>query len=262
MATLKNQHSSKSDGSFTHPNVLDNDASTMSSVSDTLQIFKPDKIDEYGNLFNTTTVFVALDEKIIGAIALEDDLRFGSKEVISTIKSMGLHTVMLTGDNKNNAENIAKEIGIDDYYADLLPEDKVTKIKEIVSRARQNRNRKGQKNKNAVIMVGDGINDAPALAEADVGIAMGKTGTDIVIETADVVLMTDDLTKLPHLIKSSMHTIFTIKQNFFGTLAVDGLGFILAFVGILHPLLAAFIHVSSELLFMINSARLMRCRGI
>jgi P-type E1-E2 ATPase len=214
------------------------------------------------HLFNTTTVFVGLDEKIIGAILLEDSLRFGSKEVISTIKSMGLHPIMLTGDNKNIAEKIAKEIGIEEYHADLLPEDKVTKIKEIVSRAQQKRNQKGQRYNNTVIMVGDGINDAPALAEADVGIAMGKTGTDIVIETADVVLMTDDLTKLPHLIKSSRHTIFTIRQNFFGTLLVDGLGFILAFLGILHPLLAAFIHVISELLFMVNSARLLRDKAI
>ena len=232
------------------------------SNSDTLQVFKADsnRIDEYtSSLFSSTNVLVALDTKIIGAIVLEDDLRFGSKDVISTIKSMGIHTVMLTGDNKNIAEKIAKEIGIDEYYADLLPEDKVTKIKEIVNRAQyQKTKKKDKENKNIVIMVGDGINDAPALAEADIGIAMGKTGTDIAIETADVVLMKDDLAKLPYIIKSSRKTIFTIKQNFFGTLAVDGFGFILAFAGILHPLLAAFIHVSSELLFMINSARLLR----
>ncbi|MER5174656.1 MAG: HAD-IC family P-type ATPase [Candidatus Nitrosocosmicus sp.] len=147
---------------------------------------------------------------------------------------------------------MAKESGIEEYYADLLPEDKVTKIKEIVKEQREKNKR------TTVIMIGDGINDAPALAEADVGIAMGKTGTDVVIETADVVLMTDDLTKIPYLIRSSRRTLFTIKQNFFGTLAVDGIGFILAFTGILNPLLAAFIHVSSELVFMINSARLLR----
>lgn len=261
LATFDKHALSLSEGSSNQSNMVNNN---FSSNSDTLQVFKPDsnKIDEYASsLFSSTTVLVALDTKIIGAIILEDDLRFGSKDVVSAIKSRGIHTVMLTGDNANIAEKIAKEIGIDEYYADLLPEDKVTKIKEIVNRAKHQKRRKEKKdkeNKNTVIMVGDGINDAPALAEADVGIAMGKTGTDVAIETADVVLMTDGLTKLPYLIKSSQNTIFAIKQNFFGTLAVDGFGFILAFAGILHPLFAAFIHVSSELLFMINSARLLR----
>jgi Cu+-exporting ATPase len=225
-----------------------------SLAADTEQVIKNKTDNDF--LFNSTNVLIALDQQIIGAILLEDELRFGSKEVISKIRSMGLHPIMLTGDNEKIATRLAKETGIDEFYAELLPEDKVSKIKEIVKEQRRN----NKKRTTTVIMVGDGINDAPALAEADVGIAMGKTGTDVVIETADVILMTDDLTKIPHLIRSSRRTIFTIKQNFVGTLAVDGLGFILAFVGVLNPLLAAFIHVSSELLFMVNSARLLRGR--
>ncbi len=190
---------------------------------------------------DATTVFVSLDKQIIGVILIEDEVRFGTRELISQIKMMGLHPIMLTGDNENVAKKIANYAGIDEYYSDLFPEDKVTKIKEIVRLQK-----KQKKRSTAVIMVGDGINDAPALAEADVGIAMGRSGTDITIETADVILMADELAKIPYIIKSCRSTIFTIKQNFFGTLFVDGIGFVLAFVGILNPLLAAFIHVSSE----------------
>jgi heavy metal translocating P-type ATPase len=209
-------------------------------VGQTLQEFSP--VDM---LFSSTTSFVSLDRQIIGAVLLEDKLRQETKDAIARIKAMSIHVVMLTGDNERTANKIANEAGIEEYHADLLPEDKVSIIEEIVRK------------QEAVIMVGDGINDAPALAKADVGIAMGRSGTDVAIETADVVLMTEDLTKIPYLLKTSRQSLFAIKQNFFGTLFVDGLGFILAFVGLINPLLAAIIHVSSELVFMTNSARLM-----
>lgn len=209
-------------------------------------------IDDYDSsnlLFNSTAAFVLLDGRIIGAILLDDKLRNETKEALSKIKFMGLRVIMLTGDSEKISKRIAMEAGVDEYFANLLPQDKVSKIKEIVGKQKMV--------KKTVIMVGDGINDAPALAQADVGIAMG-TGTDVAIETADVVLMTEDLVKIPYLLKRSRQTLFTIQQNFFGTLFVDGLGFILAFMGMLNPLLAAFIHVISELIFMVNSARLLR----
>jgi P-type E1-E2 ATPase len=205
-------------------------------------------------MYSSTIVFVSLDRQIIGAVLLEDKLRPETIEAISKIKAMNIHVVMLTGDNERTANRIAKESGIEEYHADLLPEDKVSIIDEIAKQ--QKKGKRHRKQRGAVVMVGDGINDAPALAKADVGIAMGRSGTDVAIETADVVLMTEDLAKIPYLLKTSGQSLFVIKQNFFGTLFVDGLGFVLAFIGIINPLLAAIIHVSSELIFMTNSARL------
>jgi len=214
----------------------------------TLQEFDP--VDM---LFSSTTAFVSLDRQIIGAVLLEDKLRQETKEAIAKIMAMKIHVVMLTGDNERTAREIANEAGIEEYHADLLPEDKVSIIEEIVRKQKKGEERK-KKKQQSVVMVGDGINDAPALAKADVGIAMGR-GADVAIETADVVLMTEDLTKIPYLLKTSRQSLFVIKQNFFGTLSADGLGFILAFVGLINPLLAAIIHISSELVFMSNSAR-------
>ncbi len=211
----------------------------------TLQIVRQQDVDLLQ--FALTATFFAIDQKLVGAVFFEDSLRDDAKEAISEIKKMKIKAVMLTGDNEKIAKRIAEEVGIDEYHAELLPQDKVTKIEEIV---------KKYGSKKMVVMVGDGINDAPALAKSHVGIAMGKTGTDVAIETADVVLMTEDLTKIPYLIKNSRKSIFTVRQNYFGTLGVDGFGFILAFTGHINPLLAALIHVSSELVFMVNSARL------
>ena len=211
----------------------------------TLQIVRQQDVDLLQ--FALTATFLAIDQQLVGAVFFEDSLRNNAKEAISEIKKMKIKVVMLTGDNEKIAKRIAEEVGIDEYHAELLPQDKVTKIEDIV--------RKDGEHK-MVVMVGDGINDAPALAKSHVGIAMGKTGADVAIETADVVLMTEDLMKIPYLIKNSRKSIFTVRQNYFGTLGVDGLGLILAVTGQINPLLAALIHVSSELVFMANSARL------
>jgi P-type E1-E2 ATPase len=197
-----------------------------------------------------TTSFVAIDKQIIGAILFEDTLRDEAKEAVARIKAMGITVIMLTGDNEKIAKRLADEANIDEYRASLLPQDKVSEIEKIVNRQKNEHNKR-------VVMVGDGINDAPALAKADVGIAMGKTGTDVAVETADVILMTENLLKIPDLINASRHTLSAIQQNFFGTLFVDGIGFVLAMTGYLNPLLAAIIHVVSELVFMVNSARLL-----
>jgi Cd2+/Zn2+-exporting ATPase/Cu+-exporting ATPase len=150
---------------------------------------------------------------------------------------------MLTGDNKPAAEAVAKQIGTDEVYAELLPEDKVAFIKNLMATGHR------------VAMVGDGVNDAPALAYADVGIGMGA-GTDVAAEEADIVLMTNDLRKISETVRMSKRTYRTIMENFYGTVIVDGLGVALAFLGFLNPLLAAGIHVASELAFISNSARL------
>ncbi|TBR09325.1 MAG: cation-translocating P-type ATPase [Candidatus Nitrosotenuis sp.] len=211
----------------------------------TLQIVRQQDTDLLQ--FALTATFLAIDKQLVGAVFFEDSLRTEAKKAIAEIKKMKIKVVMLTGDNKKIAKRIAEEVGIDEYHAELLPQDKVSKIEEIV---------RGHADSKMVVMVGDGVNDAPALAKSHIGIAMGKTGTDVAIETADIVLMTEDLMRIPYLVRNSRQSIFAIRQNFFGTLGVDGLGFILAFTGHINPLLAALIHVSSELVFMVNSARL------
>jgi Cu+-exporting ATPase len=152
---------------------------------------------------------------------------------------------MLTGDNRVVARQVADEVGIEEVHAELLPEGKVSVVEKLVAEGRH------------VAMVGDGVNDAPALARANVGMGMGA-GTDVAIEEADIVLMTNDLQKIADVAKLSRKAYRTIMVNFYGTLTVDGVGVALAFFGLLNPLLAAGIHVASELIFILNSARLIR----
>jgi P-type E1-E2 ATPase len=167
---------------------------------------------------------------------------------IAQIRRMGMRTVLLTGDATSIAKEVGARLGVDDVLAELLPEQKLDKVRELQTAAKR------------VAMVGDGINDAPALAQADVGIAMGS-GTDVARESADVVLLGNDLLKLVEALRIARRCRGIIWQNFAGTLAVDGLGIVLAALGFLNPLLAAFIHVSSELLFILNSTRLLPGRA-
>jgi len=192
-----------------------------------------------------TTVIVAHGGHTCGVIGISDKIRNESRTAVQELGKMGISIVMLTGDNKFAANRVGEQAGIKQVYSELLPSDKVSTI-ERLSEA-------GQK----IAMVGDGINDAPALARANVGIGMGA-GTDIAIEEADIVLMTNDLGRIPALVRASKQAYGVILQNFYGTLIIDGIGLALAFDGLLNPLFAAGIHVVSELVFILNSARLIR----
>jgi heavy metal translocating P-type ATPase len=196
-------------------------------------------------IFQTDSeVFVAQDGQFMGTLVVADMLRPEATKAIQDLKSMGLKTVLLTGDSKTVAEDIGRKLGVDEIAAELLPEDKLEFVGRL-TKARHN-----------VVMVGDGINDAPALMKATVGVAMGA-GTDVARESANVVLIGNDLAKLVETLVIARRCRRTILQNFVGTLVVDSIGVGLAAFGFLNPLLAAFIHVSSELTFILNSARLL-----
>ncbi|MDE2049472.1 MAG: cation-translocating P-type ATPase, partial [Gammaproteobacteria bacterium] len=158
--------------------------------------------------------------------------------------AMGARTVLLTGDARAVAESVAVQLGISEVASELLPDDKRAYVRRLAGERR------------TVAMVGDGINDAPALIEAQVGIAMGS-GTDVARESADVVLLGNDLAKFAETLAIARRTRRIIWANFAGTIGVDTLGIALAASGLLNPLLAAFIHVASELAFILNSARLL-----
>ena len=192
-----------------------------------------------------TVVLVGRDRRVLGTVTLADQLRAESKEAVNDLKTQGYRVILLTGDSSDAAKTIGRELGVDESVGDLLPEQKVEKIRELL--------RDGRK----VAMVGDGVNDAPALAEATVGVAMGQ-GSDVALETADVTLMTSDLSRLVEVLAISKRCYRVIMFNFWGTIGVDTVGIILAFFGLLAPIIAALIHVGSELAFILNSARLFR----
>jgi Zn2+/Cd2+-exporting ATPase len=156
-----------------------------------------------------TAILVGNDKHILGLIGLRDKIRDLSKSTVQELKNNGIKTVMLTGDNDRTAKTVAENLGIDEYYAELLPEDKVRIIDELLTE------------NESVAMVGDGVNDAPALARSNVGIAMGAAGSDVAIETADVALMHDDISKINYLLHLSKKTMAIVKQNVAAALIIQ-----------------------------------------
>jgi len=193
-----------------------------------------------------TTIFVAKNDDVIGAILLSDTLRDEAKDVLNKAKINGVtKTMMLTGDNELIAKLAGNQIGVDEVKFDLMPSDKVDYVRELKAQGHH------------VAMIGDGINDAPALASSDVGIAMGLRGTDIAIETAGIVLATDNLNRIPKLFRISRATIKIIKANIAIAMAVNILGIAFSMYGVLPPLLASVVHESNALVGLFNSLRLL-----
>lgn len=194
-----------------------------------------------------TVVVVGSDEHVCGLIALADEVRAGTRETLADLRAAGIeHIIMLTGDNRPTAEAIAAKTGVDEVRAELLPEDKVNAIEELVAKYGQ------------VAMIGDGVNDAPALARATIGIAMGSAGTDAAIETADIALMADDLTRLPWLIRHSRRTLRIIRQNIGFSLTVKAVFVLLTLIGISSLWGAIAADTGASLLVIFNGLRLLR----
>ena len=192
-----------------------------------------------------TLIFIGNAEKVLGIITVSDKIRDNASEVIADLKDQGVQTIMLTGDNKLAAQSVASEIGIDYVYSNLLPEDKLNILDTI-------RNKFGD-----VAMVGDGINDAPALARSNIGIAMGAAGSDVAIETADIALMQDDISKLPYLFALSRKTMGIIKQNISIAILVKLLCVILAIMGIITLMMSVgFGDLGLTILVILNSFRI------
>jgi Cd2+/Zn2+-exporting ATPase len=196
------------------------------------------------------TIYIAVDGRAVGILELADQTHPGAKEAIARLKATGIRkVVMLTGDSKRNADRVAAELGVDEVEADLLPEQKV----DVISRLQQQGFR--------VAMVGDGINDAPALARADVGIAMGARGTQAALEAADIALMTDDLDKIVLARELARRSYRTIQENLFvGVGVVHVLGITAALLGWIGPIQAAILHLGPDILVFLNSVKLLRVR--
>lgn len=210
-----------------------------STVSDKIQ-----QLQKQGK----TVMVLGTEHEVYGLIAVADEVRSSSQEVIRKLHALGIRTTfMLTGDNQATADAIGRQVGISEVKAELLPQHKLESIKQL-------------KELGKVGMIGDGVNDAPALASADVGIAMGGAGTDTALETADIALMADDLTKLPYTIKLSRTTLSIIKQNITFSLAIKAIALLLIIPGWLTLWMAIFADMGATLIVTLNSLRLLKIK--
>lgn len=196
-----------------------------------------------------TSILVMKNNEPLGVIAVADEVRPEAAQAIAALKAVGVRKViMLTGDNEGTARSVAERVGVDEYHAKLLPDDKVRIVRELEDKG------------NRVAFVGDGVNDAPALASATVGLAMGAAGTDVALETADIALMSDDLSRLPFAIRLSRKTLSIIKQNIWFSIAVKGVFLILAFFGLATLWMAVVSDMGASLLVIINGLRALGVR--
>ena len=196
----------------------------------------------------STIIYISADGEFVGYIVLSDVLRDESSQMIFNLKELGVTPVLLTGDNKNAAESIANKLNISEYQSQCLPEDKMKYIEN------------SEKDNKPVCMIGDGINDAPALKRATVGIAMGGIGSDIAVDAADIALVDDEVKELPHLVALSKKMMTTIKLNMTFSMTLNFIAIILAIIGTLSPVVGALVHNCGSVLVIINSSLLLKWR--
>lgn len=199
---------------------------------------------DFLRLEGKASILVAVDGICVGVIAFSDRLRKDAKEVIEKLSAMQTETILLTGDSQKTANYFAKRVGITDIRAELLPGQKVENISLL------------KKNGNLVCMIGDGVNDAPALKTADVGVAVGSMGSDIALEAADIALMSDGISKVPYLKALSQATVRTIKKNITASMCINAVAVTLSVLGLLNPITGALVHNAGSVLVVLNAAML------
>ena len=201
---------------------------------------------------NGTIVYVAIDGEYAGAVVISDTIKAGAKDALTAMKKAGVsRVVMLTGDRKKAADGVAAELNLDMVCSELLPGDKVSKVEELLA---------SKEVGSYLAFVGDGINDAPVLTRADIGIAMGSMGSDAAIEAADIVLMDDDINKIPAIIRIARKTLIIVRQNIVFALSVKLLVLLLSALGIVNMWAAVFADVGVAVLAILNSMRALKSK--